>query len=461
MPEKTIFLIGPEPSSLRELLAAQGYQVRCFSSSQAALAALPEADLLILGRDHRELFEELTRAARGIPKLVVSADGSTRKLGPWLRQPLAFPVHEPSDKDILAYAARLLKEHAQMERAEQMRSSMTTMKEELAFFEQMNRVLTSSRDINEALCTIMRRVKDLTGAEAWSVLLADESSGDLVFEKTVGKMKRKIKKFRLKPGEGIAGWVAQKGVPAVVSDITKDPRFSKRVDRISHVNTRTVMSAPIVSQGKVLGVLELINKKKGDAFTERDLEILMKFVNQAALAVEKIALQQKLEELAITDDLTNLFNTRYLNRSIENEIQRSNRYNTSVSIIFMDIDHFKDINDTHGHLVGSKVLVEIGELLITELRSVDIVARYGGDEFVIVLPQTTLHNALAIAERIRKSVESGVFLVDGGYNLTITASFGVASYPESSRSKEELMRLADESMYNVKHRTRNGVYAII
>jgi diguanylate cyclase (GGDEF)-like protein len=127
----------------------------------------------------------------------------------------------------------------------------------------------------------------------------------------------------------------------------------------------------------------------------------------------------------------------------------------------MDLDYFKDINDNYGHLVGSKVLVEVGQILINQLRSIDTVARYGGDEFVIVLPQTMLKNAMVIAERMRKALASHTFLKSEGYSLRLSASFGVASYPESAKSKEDLIKLADESMYSVKKRARNGVYAII
>lgn len=188
---------------------------------------------------------------------------------------------------------------------------------------------------------------------------------------------------------------------------------------------------------------------------------MIKLADKSAIFIEKALLYQKVEELSVTDDLTKLFNQRYLHRTIEMEVQRALRYQTSVALIFMDIDYFKDVNDNYGHLVGSKVLVEMGQLLIKNLRIVDIVVRYGGDEFVMILPHTPPVAAARVAERIRKAVERNVFLKEEGYSLKITASFGVASCPESAKSKEELIRLADEAMYKVKYRTRNGVYALL
>jgi diguanylate cyclase (GGDEF)-like protein len=456
-----VFLIGTEARVYANLLSEGGFDVRNFRSARAAIQKLPEAHLLVIDRDFRDSARELSRASRTVPKIIVSRSSTARKLGTWLKEPLTHVLHEPSDRELLNYANRIIKESARIQENEGLKKDARNMRKEVDFFEQINKVLTSSLDINEILVRVMKKVRKIANAEAWSILLKDESTGELVFEKTVGKANQEIRKMRIAPGEGIAGWVVENGVPAVVPDVRKDKRFSAKVDRHGDFRTLSVMCAPIISKGNIIGVLEVINRANGEPFTEEDLSLLMRIVDQASLAVERVMMHQKLEELAVTDDLTNLFNTRYLTRSIEAEIQRSKRYRTSVAVIFMDLDHFKDVNDTHGHLVGSKLLVEIGELLINQLRAIDVVARYGGDEFVIVLPQTTLKSAITSAERIREAMEMNTFLVPEGYNLTVTASFGVAAYPETARSKEELLRLADESMYSVKKRARNGVYAIM
>jgi diguanylate cyclase (GGDEF)-like protein len=308
----------------------------------------------------------------------------------------------------------------------------------------------------------MKRAKEITNAEGWAVFLVDEETGELISD-IEDKTTKEVKKFRIKVGEGIAGWVAKEGFPTIVPDVSRDKRFLRRVDRAADLKQkiRSILCVPVKSSGKLLAIIEIFNKTKGEYFTGEDLGELIKLADKSAIFIEKALLYQKVEELSVTDDLTKLFNQRYLHRTIEMEVQRALRYQTSVALIFMDIDYFKNVNDNYGHLVGSKVLVEMGQLLIKNLRIVDIVVRYGGDEFVMILPHTPPVGAAQVAERIRKAVERNVFLKDEGYSLKITASFGVASCPESAKSKEELIRLADEAMYKVKYRTRNGVYALL
>ena len=464
MPKILLIGSGSIRNLCQEALVSSGYNTFTFDSFDKAFPVLDDkVDLIIadkkLSSDPR--FKEFLRISKSLPKLVLSDARSFRGFTPWLKGSVMYPLFNPDAQELVYFVKRILKENRTISENTALKEELSAARSELDFFEEVSKTLTSSLELGDILKKIMEKVKEMTQAEAWTVLLVDQETGELVFEKTSAKQKKDIQKLRLKMGEGIAGWVAREGIPLVVPDVSSDERFIGKIDKAIHFKTKSLMCVPIRIHDQVLGVLELVNKKTGKAFSKEDLDLLMKLVDLTAIAIERTSLYQKMTELALTDDLTKLFNTRYLNRTIEIEIQRSTRYQTSVSLIFMDVDYFKRINDRYGHLIGSKVLVEMGQLLLRSLRTIDIVARYGGDEFVIVLPQTPPTSATQIAERMRKSVEQNTFLKKEGYALKLTASFGVASYPETAKSKEDLIRLADDAMYTVKHQTRNAVYAIV
>lgn len=461
-----IFLIGTNilKKDYEDALSHKDFEVSKFRSIDNALPRIDDKVNLIISEKEQgksKSFQRFLKTALDIPKLIISSDYSNKGFGVWLKDSVAYPIYKPSAKELLYFIKKILKDNSARIENKKLQESLAVAKKEILFFEEVGKTLTSSLDLNEILTAIMKKTKEITNADTWSVFLADQETGDIVFEKSDNKKASKIGKYRLKLGEGIAGWVAKEGIPVIVPDVSRDPRLGSGPNKKAYLKTKSLMCVPIKSQGAVIGVLEVINKTKGKQFTKEDLDLLMRLIDQAALAIERSALYQKMEELALTDDLTKLFNTRYLNRTIDMEIQRSNRHHSSISLIFIDIDYFKDVNDQYGHLVGSKMLVEMGQLILKNLRSIDIVARYGGDEFVVVLPQTSAKSAIQIAERIRASVEQNVFLKKEGYSLKVTASFGIASYPENAKSKEELLRLADEAMYKVKYTTRNGVYAIV
>ena len=329
--------------------------------------------------------------------------------------------------------------------------------EEVNIYNEIGKALTSSLEIKEILQKIMHTIGNYFRPSNWSLLLLDESSNELYFEIAVGKVSDKIKNIRIKKGEGIAGWVALHGQPVLVPDVRQDPRFLRKVDKISHFATESIVAVPMKIKNKVLGVIELINKKELDPLSTRDLEILTTVADYAAIALDNSRNYQRIQELTITDDVTGLYNSRYLHQIIKNEIDQFERYHTTFSIIFFDLDFFKQVNDTYGHLVGSQMLDKVAKVVSKIIRKVDLAVRYGGDEFVIVLPQTDKKQAHAAAKRLRKAINSEVYFAEEGFNIRITASFGVATFGDDATSKDELLRAVDEAMYHVKNTSKDGI----
>ena len=182
------------------------------------------------------------------------------------------------------------------------------------------------------------------------------------------------------------------------------------------------------------------------------------FYRQVRFALLNAERGSQTQNLIYIDDLTKLYNNRYLNVVLDRELKRSERYRNFFSVLFMDLDFFKRINDSHGHLVGSRVLIEVGSVLRSCVRESDTVVRYGGDEFVVVLVETNADEAFLVAERMRKLIENKWFGLENGLNLHLTISIGIAASPEHASTKQHLLNMADQAMYRGKESTRNVVY---
>src|SRR5437762_4420601 len=328
--------------------------------------------------------------------------------------------------------------------------------QEITIFHDVAKALTSSLDLDSILKTIMEKMAEYFRPDTWSLLMVDEEKDELYFAIAVGTASETLKNVRLKVGEGIAGWVAKHGERLIVPDVYTDPRFAKRIDEMTKWETRSIICVPLRSKLRVLGVIQLVNVHM-EHFSGQESFFLQALCDYAAIAIENARSVEKIQELTITDDCTGLYNARHLYKVLETEVYRSSRFGYEFTVLFIDLDHFKQVNDTHGHLVGSKLLAEIGYLVKAQLRLIDYAFRYGGDEFVILLPQTGKDAALVVAKRLRDTLRSSLFCKEEGLNLNVRASIGVATYPHDAKTPKDIIRQADEMMYLVKNSSRDNI----
>jgi len=328
--------------------------------------------------------------------------------------------------------------------------------QELTIFHDVAKALTSSLDLDSILQTIMEKMAEYFRPDTWSLLMVDEGHEELYFAIAVGTASEALQNVRLKVGEGIAGHVAKYGERLIVPDVMSDQRFAKRIDEMTKWETRSIICFPLRSRLRILGVIQLVNVDM-EHFGDQEVFFLQSLCDYAAIAIENARAVEKIQELTITDDCTGLFNARHLYKTLETEVYRSARFGYEFTVVFIDLDHFKQVNDTHGHLIGSKLLAEIGYLIKAQLRLIDYAFRYGGDEFVVLLPQTGKDSALVVAKRLRDSLRTSMFLKEEGLNLNIRASMGVATYPHDAKTPHDVIRQADEMMYLVKNTSRDNI----
>jgi diguanylate cyclase (GGDEF)-like protein len=328
--------------------------------------------------------------------------------------------------------------------------------QELSIFHDVAKALTSSLDLDSVLQTIMEKMAEYFRPDTWSLLMVDEERDELYFAIAIGDAAQSLKDMRLKVGEGIAGWVARHGEGLVVPDVYNDQRFARRVDEMTKWETRSIICLPLRSKHRVLAVIQLINVNM-EGFGENELFFLQALCDYAAIAIDNAKAVEKIQELTITDDCTGLFNARHLYQMLDAEVYRSARFGHEFTVLFIDLDHFKQVNDTHGHLVGSKLLAEVGNAIKENLRLIDSAFRYGGDEFVVLLPQTGKDQALIVAKRLRDLFRTSAFCAAEGLNLNVRASMGLATFPGDAQTAHDIIRQADEMMYAVKNTTRDNI----
>jgi diguanylate cyclase (GGDEF)-like protein len=216
------------------------------------------------------------------------------------------------------------------------------------------------------------------------------------------------------------------------------------------------VAVPLKAQKRVSGALLLT--RQGESFTARELRLLRIYCNQAAVVLENAIVHERVENLAATDGLTGLFNRRYFDSAFARELSRCDRSSSSLALLMVDVDHFKSFNDTYGHAMGDLVLKKVAGMLSSGIRKADVLARFGGEEFVVILPNVTPQGALESAERLRESVAAAP-IHPGGPRKRVTVSIGAALFPADAQDSASLLKAADEALYEAKRLGRNQVVA--
>lgn len=321
----------------------------------------------------------------------------------------------------------------------------------LRVFHDVARALTSSLELEEILSAIMNKMAQFFGPERWSMLMVDESRQDLYYVIAVGENSESLKGLRIPLGEGVAGWVAKTGNPLVVPDVALDPHWAAFMAKHRDLNIQSIACVPVRSGDKTLGVIQLLNSKL-DLLSEYSISFLRILCDYAAIAIQNARSMTLIQELTITDDVTGLFNARHLYTLLGEQVAERREF----SLLFVDLDHFKSVNDTHGHLIGSRLLAEIGSLLKRTLGPANSAFRYGGDEFVALLPRMNKAAATQASLALREELRSARFLTGAGLALAVSGSFGLATFPEDGDTVPSILRAADTMMYQAKT-TRDNI----
>ena len=340
----------------------------------------------------------------------------------------------------------------------QMQDECMRIKRSLSILTDIHKVLGSIVEADRLYDMILEKSTELIKAEQGSIMVLEPSTKELIVKAVKGINKNLADYLKIKVGEGIAGKVFEESIPMIVKDVEDDPRIEKR--NRPRYKTKSFISIPLKIDNRTIGVLNITDKITGEVFSEDDLRLLQSFANYASIAIERAKLFQMSEDLrkiSITDSLTGLLNRRYFQKRLNEELERSKRHNHPLSLIMIDIDDFKPFNDSRGHVAGDSALKAVAKAIRDTVRTIDVVSRYGGEEFSVILPQTDKESSSIIAERIRSEVER-ISLPDLQIPTgSLTISLGLASYPVDAIDLTGLINSADRALYRAKAMGKNRV----
>jgi diguanylate cyclase (GGDEF)-like protein len=322
---------------------------------------------------------------------------------------------------------------------------------------EISSLITKGEEREMTFSKVLSCALDVLEAEAVFLICLEEGRVVKYAKRRQGEIsgREPMERYERAGNEGIAHWVMMEGRPLMIPRVSEEPRFEEAADALPGLGSRGCICAPLKARKDTRGALIAVNKLGERSFSESDLSILSVLANQTAMASENEGLYSKVHQQSVTDELTQVYNFRFLKDTLFRELERAVRFHQTLSVLMLDVDHLKSYNDRFGHLKGSAVLKQLAGVIKMSARSIDWVAKYGGDEFMLILPQTPIEGAMILAERVRTAVAGQPFPeVPSG---KITCSIGVSTYPKNGKSVGELIDAADKALYAAKQAGKNRV----
>ncbi|WP_418791033.1 diguanylate cyclase [Phosphitispora sp. TUW77] len=333
--------------------------------------------------------------------------------------------------------------------------NLETANKELSALYEVAKNLGSNLELSKTLGLILSETKRVVNYHTGVIYLWEEEEQLLVPAAIKSPFAEKLRSIAYSLEEGLIGQVAKTGQPGIVYDSKKDNRL-RSVPGINQF-LRSLLIIPLAMDNKLIGVIA-IGKKEPNAFGQKQVQILSSLGGQAAVAMANAVLYKKIEKLAITDGLTKVYNHRYFYKRMEEENERYRRYGTVFSFIMLDLDYFKQFNDKYGHRAGDHALYTVAQVIKKSTRMLDVVSRYGGEEFAVILPETDAANARVVAERILNAIRDNYFSVSDDHPpVHVTVSIGVATCPQDAETTNDLIELADKALYYSKETGKNKI----
>ncbi len=319
----------------------------------------------------------------------------------------------------------------------------------------ISKILNTISETQQLLDRIVENISANLKVQRVIIMLLDEKTNEFSVVSSTVFEKEKFKNLKFKIGEGLFGRIAQTGIAKLFKDLEKEPDFTTN-DKLSS-NTKSMIIIPLKSRQEIFGLLCSYTDKP-EIFEDRVFDLFKTVGENISITLENIKLYTKIKNESITDGLTSVYNHRFFIDRFENEIERAIRYKYELSLIILDIDDFKKYNDTYGHLKGDNILINIANIMLNTMRKSDIVCRYGGEEFTIILPNTNKKFAIIVAERLREKIENFNFsLTENQSSGKITVSIGVSTLSDDNKTIEQLIKKADNALYEAKGKGKNRV----